>query len=47
MYARVDVVTDDAGHPCVCELELTEPSFYLLQAPASVAPMVAALLRRL
>jgi glutathione synthase/RimK-type ligase-like ATP-grasp enzyme len=47
MYARVDVVTDNDGHPCVCELEVTEPSFYLLQAPASVAPMVEALRRRL
>jgi glutathione synthase/RimK-type ligase-like ATP-grasp enzyme len=32
-YARVDIVRDDDGRPCVLELELVEPSLFLPQAP--------------
>lgn len=31
-YARVDLVRDDAGLPCVLEVELVEPSLFLPQA---------------
>jgi glutathione synthase/RimK-type ligase-like ATP-grasp enzyme len=33
LYARVDLVRDDDGRPCVLELELVEPSLFLPQAP--------------
>ncbi|QSX79658.1 ATP-grasp domain-containing protein [Agrilutibacter solisilvae] len=36
LYARVDVVRDDAGAPCLLELELCEPSLFFDQAPGSV-----------
>ncbi len=29
LYARVDLLNDDAGQPCVSELELIEPGLYL------------------
>ncbi|MGY1632798.1 RimK family alpha-L-glutamate ligase [Geodermatophilus sp. SYSU D01186] len=35
LYARIDLVTDAAGRPVVLELELTEPSLFLPQAPAA------------
>lgn len=34
LYARVDLVRDDHGDPCVLELELVEPSLFLPQAPS-------------
>jgi hypothetical protein len=34
LYARIDLVADAAGAPVVLELELTEPSLFLPQAPA-------------
>jgi glutathione synthase/RimK-type ligase-like ATP-grasp enzyme len=44
LYARVDLVRDDNGRPCVLELELIEPSLFLQQAPPeAVARLVAAL----
>ena len=33
LYARIDLVADAAGAPTVLELELTEPSLFLPQAP--------------
>ncbi|MCZ2816011.1 ATP-grasp domain-containing protein [Modestobacter sp. VKM Ac-2984] len=33
LYARIDLVADDAGRPVLLELELTEPSLFLPQAP--------------
>ena len=30
LYARVDLIPDAAGRPCVLELELTEPSVFFL-----------------
>jgi O-ureido-D-serine cyclo-ligase len=34
-YARVDMIRDDAGAPVVLELELTEPSLFLMHAPGA------------
>ncbi|MEU4423269.1 hypothetical protein AB0F81_21800 [Actinoplanes sp. NPDC024001] len=34
LYARVDLVRDDHGRPCVLEVELVEPSLFLPQAPS-------------
>ena len=43
LYARIDLVADASGAPVVLELELTEPSLFLPQAPAgAVAQLVAA-----
>ena len=45
-YARVDLVRDDAGRYCVLELELIEPSLFLLCAAAdSVEMFIAPLIR--
>jgi hypothetical protein len=33
LYARIDLVRDDQGNPCVLEVELVEPSLFLPQAP--------------
>ena len=35
LYARVDVIPDDEGHPQLMELELVEPSFFLAYAPGA------------
>ena len=40
-YARIDVVRDDDGRPCVLELELVEPSLFLPQADAGAADRLA------
>lgn len=47
LYARVDLVRDAAGHPVVLEVELTEPSLFLLHDAAAADRLVAALLREL
>jgi glutathione synthase/RimK-type ligase-like ATP-grasp enzyme len=47
LYGRVDLIRDDAGQPCVLELELTEPSLYVVYEPTSAARFVAAALTRL
>ena len=39
-YARVDTVRDDQGKPMIAELELIEPSLFLLQYP-SARPLFA------
>ncbi|RZS82690.1 glutathione synthase/RimK-type ligase-like ATP-grasp enzyme [Motilibacter rhizosphaerae] len=45
-YARVDLVRDDDGTPCVLELELVEPSLFLAEGgPGSTERLVDALLR--
>lgn len=46
LYARVDVVRDDAGGLQLMELELIEPSLFLPQAPAAAGRLAAALARR-
>jgi glutathione synthase/RimK-type ligase-like ATP-grasp enzyme len=47
LYARVDLIRDAAGAPCVLELELTEPSLYFGHAPGSAQRLVEATLARL
>ena len=47
LYGRVDLIRDGAGHPCVLELELTEPSLYFAQASGSAERFLAAALARL
>jgi hypothetical protein len=42
LYARIDLVHDADGRPVVLELELTEPSLFLPQAPAAAATLVRA-----
>ncbi|HEY8378027.1 MAG TPA: hypothetical protein VIK91_16130 [Nannocystis sp.] len=46
LYARIDVVRDACGVPRVMELELIEPSLYLLQYSPALARMVAAIAKR-
>lgn len=42
LYARIDLVHDAAGHPVLLELELTEPSLFLPQAPEAAATLARA-----
>ncbi len=35
LYARVDLIRDGDGEPCLLELELCEPSLFFAQAPGS------------
>jgi O-ureido-D-serine cyclo-ligase len=44
LYARVDLIRDAADAPCVLELELTEPSTFLLHAPGAAERFAAAIL---
>jgi glutathione synthase/RimK-type ligase-like ATP-grasp enzyme len=45
LYARVDLVRDQANAPCVLELELVEPSLFLAFAPGSARRLAAAIAR--
>ncbi|MFM9057958.1 MAG: RimK family alpha-L-glutamate ligase [Planctomycetaceae bacterium] len=47
LYARVDVAPGPTGDPLVMELELVEPSLFLLQSPPALARLVAGIRRRL
>jgi glutathione synthase/RimK-type ligase-like ATP-grasp enzyme len=47
LYARVDVAPDAAGQPQVMELELVEPSLFLLQSPLALARLADAVVERL
>jgi glutathione synthase/RimK-type ligase-like ATP-grasp enzyme len=47
LYARVDLIRDATGRPCVLELELAEPSLYFTYAPGSAARFASAALQRL
>jgi len=47
LYARVDVVRDGQGDLALMELELTEPTLFLPQAPHAALTLTAAILRRL
>jgi O-ureido-D-serine cyclo-ligase len=47
LYARFDMIRDDRGQPVILELEMTEPSVYMLHAPGSADRFAAALLARL
>jgi glutathione synthase/RimK-type ligase-like ATP-grasp enzyme len=42
LYARIDLVGDEAGKPVLLELELTEPSLFLPQAPDAAATLARA-----
>jgi O-ureido-D-serine cyclo-ligase len=44
LYARVDLIRDGAGMPCLLELELAEPSLFFAHAPGSAGRLVAATL---
>lgn len=46
-YARVDVMWDDEGRPCVSELELIEPELWLRQHPPAAEAMAEGILRML
>jgi glutathione synthase/RimK-type ligase-like ATP-grasp enzyme len=45
LYARVDLIRDDDGAPCLLELELTEPSLFFAHAAGSAEKFTAAVLR--
>jgi glutathione synthase/RimK-type ligase-like ATP-grasp enzyme len=46
VYARVDVVRNDDGRPCILELELIEPTLYLFAEPTAPSRLARALLER-
>jgi glutathione synthase/RimK-type ligase-like ATP-grasp enzyme len=46
LYARVDVAPDASGRPVLMELELVEPSLFLLQNPRALQRFVAAIAAR-
>ena len=46
LYARVDLIRDASGAPCVLELELTEPSLFFAHAPGSAERFAKAILAR-
>ncbi|MBU0640285.1 MAG: hypothetical protein KKB50_15570 [Planctomycetes bacterium] len=45
LYARVDVIRDTRGELCLSELELMEPSLFLVQSPTALERLVTAILR--
>jgi glutathione synthase/RimK-type ligase-like ATP-grasp enzyme len=47
LYARVDLVRDEAGRPRLMELELIEPSLFFDQQPGSADRLARAIVRRL
>jgi hypothetical protein len=47
LYARVDLIPGPGGEPVLVELELTEPSLFLLQAPGSAERLADAVIARL
>jgi hypothetical protein len=47
LYARVDLLKDDAGAPVLLEVEMNEPSLFFAHAPGSVERFTAAVLRAL
>jgi len=47
LYARVDLIRDDAGQACLLELELCEPSLFFAHAPGSADRFAALLLKAL
>lgn len=46
LYARVDVVRDQQGGLCISEVELIEPSLYLLQHADALHRLVSAIVAR-
>jgi hypothetical protein len=47
LYARVDLIRDGHGAPCLLELELAEPSLFLTFAPGAAQRFAAAALARI
>lgn len=47
LYARVDVLRDDAGTPAILEVELIEPSLFLDLAPGTADALAGAIVARL
>jgi len=47
LYARVDVLRDDAGAPVILEVELVEPSLFLDYAPTCASVLADAIVHRL
>ena len=47
LYARIDLVRDEGGRPMLMELELVEPSLFLLQHPPALERLADALVARL
>ena len=45
-YARVDLIQDRTGSPCLLELELIEPSLFFAHAPDAAARFASTLLAR-
>jgi O-ureido-D-serine cyclo-ligase len=43
LYARVDLIRDRDGTPCILELELAEPSLFFSLAPGSATRLAAAI----
>jgi hypothetical protein len=46
LYGRVDMAPDQEGKPMIMELELIEPSLFLLQHPPALTRLVDAILSR-
>lgn len=44
LYARIDLIRDASGAPTLLELELTEPSLFLVHAPGAAERFAAAVL---
>ncbi|MEU4622909.1 hypothetical protein AB0G04_23420 [Actinoplanes sp. NPDC023801] len=47
LYARVDLIPGPDGSPMLIELELTEPSLFLLHAPGAAERLAEAILARI
>ena len=45
LYARVDLIRDDSGAPCVLELEMAEPSLFFVHAAGSAERFASAVQR--
>jgi glutathione synthase/RimK-type ligase-like ATP-grasp enzyme len=45
LYARVDLLRNEAGRPCLLELELTEPSLFFNHAPGAAERFAREILR--
>jgi O-ureido-D-serine cyclo-ligase len=46
LYARIDMIRDERGAPVILELEMTEPSVFLLHAPGSAERLARLLVAR-
>jgi hypothetical protein len=44
LYARVDLIRDREGKPVLLELELTEPSLFLVQAEGAATELSTAVI---